>query len=93
MPAKIIDPAAGASTWAFGSHKCTIYKGSLTRNARVIETHQTINMFRVIGGAYKYVNISFWWVVISKNIIAANKGREAVTVYIIICSPAWSRSG
>lgn len=33
MPANIIDPATGASTWALGNHWCREYMGSLTRNA------------------------------------------------------------
>jgi len=33
-PAKIIDPATGASTWALGSHKCTEYIGILTKKAK-----------------------------------------------------------
>jgi hypothetical protein len=32
-PAKIIDPATGASTWAFNSHKCTEYIGNLAKKA------------------------------------------------------------
>jgi hypothetical protein len=40
MPAKIIEPATGASTWAFGNHKWTIYKGVLTRNAKIVTSHQ-----------------------------------------------------
>lgn len=28
-----IDPAIGASTWAFGSHRCNPYRGAFTMNA------------------------------------------------------------
>lgn len=31
--ARIIEPATGASTCAFGNHKCTENKGNFTRNA------------------------------------------------------------
>ena len=34
-PAKIILPATGASTWAFGSHTCTKYIGVFTIKPRV----------------------------------------------------------
>lgn len=34
--ARIIDPATGASTWAFGSHRWKRYIGSFTRNAVII---------------------------------------------------------
>ena len=39
-PAKIIDPATGASTWALGNHKWEIYIGIFTKNAkdRVMES-------------------------------------------------------
>lgn len=33
MPARIMDPATGASTWALGSHKCKVYRGIFTINA------------------------------------------------------------
>lgn len=37
MAANTIDPAIGASTWAFGNHRWTENIGSLTRNpAKVI---------------------------------------------------------
>lgn len=35
--ARIMDPGAGASTWAFGSHRCVRYMGIFTRNASVRE--------------------------------------------------------
>jgi hypothetical protein len=35
-PAKIIEPLTGASTCAFGNHKCTINIGIFTRNAKTI---------------------------------------------------------
>ena len=33
IPAKTIDPATGASTWAFGSQRWVINKGIFTRKA------------------------------------------------------------
>lgn len=39
IPARIIDPLRGASTWAFGSHKCTPHIGNLTRKAVTIHMH------------------------------------------------------
>lgn len=35
MAARTIEPAIGASTWAFGSHRCTENSGSLAINAAV----------------------------------------------------------
>jgi hypothetical protein len=40
MAARIIEPATGASTWAFGNHKCTENKGSFTRKAKIIISHR-----------------------------------------------------
>lgn len=34
--ANSMDPPTGASTCAFGSHKCKEYMGSLTKNARIM---------------------------------------------------------
>jgi hypothetical protein len=39
IAARIIDPATGASTCAFGSHKCTENNGSFTMNAVIIINH------------------------------------------------------
>lgn len=39
IAAKIIDPATGASTCAFGSHKCTENSGNFTINAVIIINH------------------------------------------------------
>ncbi len=39
IAARIIDPATGASTCAFGSHKCTENSGSFTINAVIIINH------------------------------------------------------
>lgn len=39
IPASTIEPATGASTWAFGSHKCTKYIGIFTINARIDKIH------------------------------------------------------
>lgn len=41
IPAKIIDPTVGASTWALGNHKCTRNIGILTKKA-VIKLKYTI---------------------------------------------------
>lgn len=42
MAAKIIDPAIGASTWAFGSHRWTPYKGILIINAIMHASHKML---------------------------------------------------
>ena len=42
IAAKIIDPATGASTCAFGNHKCTENSGSFTINAVIIINHVSV---------------------------------------------------
>lgn len=37
-----MEPATGASTWAFGSHKWTKYKGILTIKAIIVIDHQIL---------------------------------------------------
>lgn len=39
MAASTIDPAIGASTWAFGNHKCVVNIGSFTKNPNSIIIH------------------------------------------------------
>lgn len=40
IPARIIEPATGASTWAFGSHRWVRYRGVFTKNAMIVSSHQ-----------------------------------------------------
>lgn len=40
IAARIIEPATGASTCAFGNHRCTINIGNLTRKAKIINIHK-----------------------------------------------------
>ena len=74
--AKIMDPAAGASTWALGSHRWVRYIGILIKSAIVkailIYTEGCIKL----NGIKNIVVLSFWW----RNMILAKRGREAVTV-------------
>lgn len=74
--AKIIDPAAGASTWALGSHKCVKYIGILTKNAIVKAILKNVDDFINWYGIKNMVVPIVWW----RSIILASKGKEAVTV-------------
>jgi len=40
IAARTIDPAIGASTWAFGSHKWTENIGNFTKKPRIIINHR-----------------------------------------------------
>ena len=42
MAARIMDPAIGASTWAFGSHKWTTYSGILIMKAIMHASHRML---------------------------------------------------
>lgn len=44
-----MDPAIGASTWALGSHKCTVNRGSLTMKARIAVVHHRAGVI-IVGG-------------------------------------------
>lgn len=42
MAARIMEPAIGASTWAFGSHRWTPYKGILIMKAIIHASHRML---------------------------------------------------
>lgn len=81
IAARIIDPAIGASTWAFGSHRCVINIGSLTRNPPIIKIENivlldgmnsvSVNMFVDIDHVYRRKNMR-------------SIGKDAAIVYIIM---------
>ena len=89
-PAKIIEPATGASTWALGSHKWTVYRGIFTINARIARIH---NVEENIGMAENRVSMQgeenenelFEWKI---KEITRRRGKEAQIVYIIKYVPA-----
>lgn len=77
-PARIIDPATGASTWALGSHRCTPYIGILTMKAAIIISHQRFGFeTRNEGCEENMFNESKWW---EMEVIPISRGREAVIV-------------
>jgi len=91
-PAKIIDPETGASTWALGSHKWKKYTGNFTKKAKINIKYNTI----LIKEKEKYLQDkkNLKWPLYKKTKKRPiNKGREAVTVYIIIYTLACNRSG
>lgn len=81
IAARIIDPAIGASTCAFGNHKCTMNSGNFTINPPIVSIHA-----RVIDDTSKgYVNLIndgikavFDELKIFSSMI--NMGRDAATV-------------
>lgn len=93
MPARIIDPATGASTCALGSHRCVVYRGVLTRNAITVSNHQIVLVLGLNG------NIQFGRIIdrcpeaLKIKVKDKRRGKEAVTVYIMRYIPACIRSG
>lgn len=75
IAARIIDPSSGASTWAFGNHKCVINIGIFTRKA-INKSTGKLNLYIITIGYKNDWNSLF-------KIILINKGNEAVIVYII----------
>lgn len=45
--ASTMDPATGASTWAFGSHKCTKNSGNFTMNAIIDSSHNIVVPWKI----------------------------------------------
>lgn len=84
IAANTIDPAIGASTWAFGSHICTENIGSLTKNPKIV-SDQNIGLFEMCWGSVNSVAINIDNEQEELNTIQkiANMGSEAVIVYII----------
>lgn len=80
-PARIIDPAIGASTWALGSHKWKIYKGNFTRNAIIDISHHNKKILLCNTGAVYILRKKVLWpfkLYISINLIS--RGRLAQIV-------------
>lgn len=92
MPARIIDPATGASVWALGSHRCKINIGSFTEKAvRLIENHKIDMLF---GRSMCCKNINLGLALQDLHSInRISRGKDAKTVYRSIYRPAWRRSG
>jgi hypothetical protein len=78
IPAKAIDPATGASTWALGSHKWVPYKGILAINADIRRIHHTLGNEVGIGEINDIMFRDDEFLLIIR--IPISKGKEAVTV-------------
>lgn len=80
--ASSMDPAIGASTWAFGSHRCSPYRGAFTIKASsraVLHTRPVQEVF-IVGcdslsiGRY---SVPIWFCRLRMEI---NSGRELASV-------------
>lgn len=82
MAASTIEPAIGASTWAFGSHRCRPYRGIFTINA-VRHAIQIIVFDQVLfscGCRSCNNNIDEVLFLVLKHRIAINRGKELASV-------------
>lgn len=83
IPARIIDPATGASTCALGSHRCVVYRGIFTINAIIkindVGRGKELNVVCIIIGIKNLV----WLLVENISLIRIRSGSLAVIVYII----------
>jgi hypothetical protein len=81
IAAKIIDPAIGASTWAFGNHRCTVNIGSLTKNPPMAKTQAKEDEEKSLGNSI-LINIGIIAVFEVMKILhrIINMGSEAATV-------------
>ena len=95
IPAKIIDPATGASTCAFGSHRCVMYRGSLTRNAAMQVNHHEDRKKLIINCGCCHIASKILMCPVCLLIMRrfSKSGKDAVTVYNMRYVPAWRRSG
>lgn len=94
MAANTIEPAMGASTCAFGSHKWERNIGSFTRNPIIVMSQNRLLIVNEDGKEISdAMDINLWpeFKIIEQNII--NIGRDAVIVYIIKYIFACNRSG
>lgn len=83
IAAKIIDPATGASTWAFGSHRWDINIGIFTKKAKDIVTHHKNFIFvGVVLDQLNKINEDEFILYEMIN-IEISRGSDAVTVYNI----------
>lgn len=76
IPARIIDPATGASTWALGSHRCRKNIGAFAKNA----IKSDIDHQKLMDGDRWVEIIENSWDWMGAIKILRSKGRDAVMV-------------
>ena len=80
IPAKIIDPPTGASTWALGNHWWKKNIGNFTKNEIIIINIYMLNLNVVRYKKIKFIDRELYKFI--RIIININKGNEANNVYI-----------
>lgn len=81
--ASSMEPAVGASTCAFGNHRCREYIGIFTKKATMHMVHHRFRLM-FVGGAWAIKNMLSCIDSLSIRRILSRRGRLAETVYIII---------
>jgi len=80
MAARTIDPATGASTWALGSQRWTVYMGIFTKKATIINSHQIVIIKFEEDGAINGMGIKVDLFHVVNSRIINKRGREAEIV-------------
>jgi hypothetical protein len=81
IAARIIDPAIGASTWAFGNHRCTVNIGNLTKNPPMAKIQAREAEEKSLGNSILiYIGIMAVFEVRKILHMVINMGSEAATV-------------
>lgn len=92
MAARTIEPAIGASTCAFGSHRWVVNIGNFTSIPRIIMVQKIdVSICDGIDKSVDAIIIDFEYDFTIIKVI--NIGKEAVIVYNIKYIPACNRSG
>lgn len=79
IAANTMDPAIGASTWAFGSHKWRPYIGIFAKKAPKQAAHSMSSVQGLVGCTICIKKVGVF-VSLLRNIIAINRGIEVVSV-------------
>jgi len=75
-----MDPATGASTWAFGSHKWVRNIGIFTRNAAIIAIHHSVWVAKEKEGGTIGSVIDRCPLLLDRIIKVSSRGSEAEMV-------------
>lgn len=79
-PARIIEPATGASTCALGSQRWVEYKGIFTIKAVIDISHHINNKLLEVAGCQWGESINNVLLDLKININLSRRGKEAMTV-------------
>lgn len=91
IAANTIEPAIGASTWAFGSHRCSPYTGIFAKKAPRQATHSISSVLGLTGCIICIKKVGVFVMLLIK-MVAISSGIDVVNVYSMKYVPAVRRS-